>query len=122
MPEKDLLEKAAAMKRFEYFPLGKELKAQTDIAKKQYQKFDNTFEFDRIIKKEKSTFENYSKSNLIYDVNHSFYKYYRDKKIFDNLSLKSKHSFLNEFLDNLDKLNNLNPEKESREEKKINVY
>ena len=31
--EKDLSEKAATMKRFEYSPLGKELKAQTDIAK-----------------------------------------------------------------------------------------
>ena len=39
--EKGLLEKAAALKRFEYLPLGKELKAQTDIAKKQHQKLDN---------------------------------------------------------------------------------
>ena len=31
--EKDLLEKAATMKKFEYSPLGKELKAQNDIAK-----------------------------------------------------------------------------------------
>ena len=37
LPEKDLLEKAAALKRFEYPPLGKKLKAQADIAKKQYQ-------------------------------------------------------------------------------------
>ena len=34
-PEKDLLEKAATMKRFEYSSLGKKLKAQNDIAKKQ---------------------------------------------------------------------------------------
>ena len=34
--KKDLLEKAATIKRFEYSPLGKELKAQTDIAKDQY--------------------------------------------------------------------------------------
>ena len=33
-----MLEKAATIKRFEYSSLGKELKAQTDIAKKQYQK------------------------------------------------------------------------------------
>ena len=33
LPEKNLLEKAATMKWFEYSPLGKELKAQTDIAK-----------------------------------------------------------------------------------------
>ena len=98
LPEKDLLEEAATMKRFEYSPLGKELKAQTDIAKKQYsplgkelkaqtdiakkqyQKLDDTFGLDKIIKKEKPTLENYSKSNLLYDANHSFYRYYRDKK------------------------------------------
>ena len=33
LPEKDLLEKAATMKRFEDSPLCKELKSQTDIAK-----------------------------------------------------------------------------------------
>ena len=46
-----MLEKAAAMKRFEYYSLSNELKAQTDIAKKQYQKLDDTYEFDKIIKK-----------------------------------------------------------------------
>ena len=63
LAQKDLLEKAATMKRFEFSSLGKKLKAQTDIAKKQYQKLDNTYEFDKIIKK-----ENYSNSNLIYDL------------------------------------------------------
>ena len=43
LPEKDLLEKAAIMKRYEYSPLGKELKPQTDIAKKQYQGLDKDF-------------------------------------------------------------------------------
>ena len=42
LPEKDFLENAANMKVFEYSPLDKELKAQTDISKKQYQKLDNT--------------------------------------------------------------------------------
>ena len=64
LAEIDLLEKAATMKRFEYLPLGKELKAQTDMAKKQYQKLGDTFEFDKIIKKT-TTIENYSKPNLI---------------------------------------------------------
>lgn len=31
-----MLEKAAALKRIEYSPLGKELKAQTDIVKDQH--------------------------------------------------------------------------------------
>ena len=34
LPGKDLLKKTATIKGFEYSPLGKELKAQTDIAKK----------------------------------------------------------------------------------------
>ena len=38
LPEKDLLQKAATMKRFKYSPLSKVLKAQTDIEKKQYQR------------------------------------------------------------------------------------
>ena len=50
IPEIYLLEKAATMKRFEYSLLGKEMKAQTDIANKQYRKLDNTYEFDRIKK------------------------------------------------------------------------
>ena len=80
LPEKDLLEKAATMKRFEYSPLAKEIKAQTDTAKKQYQKVAETFEFDNIIKKEEPIFKDYNKSNLIYNSKYSFYKYYRDSK------------------------------------------
>ena len=41
--------------------MGKELKAQFDIEKKQYQKLDDTYDFDKIIKKEKPTLVNYSK-------------------------------------------------------------
>ena len=59
LPKKDLLEKAEVIKRFEYFLLGKELKAQTDIAKKQYKNLDNTCEL-QIIKKEEATFKNYN--------------------------------------------------------------
>ena len=36
LPEKDLLEKVAALKRFEYSPLGKYLKKQISVAEKQY--------------------------------------------------------------------------------------
>ena len=55
------------MKRFEYSPLGNSLKAQTRVAENQYKKLDNTFKFNNIIRKEKATLENYSKSNLIYN-------------------------------------------------------
>ena len=48
-------------------PLGKELKAQTDIVKKQFQKRENTFEFYEIFKKEEPTFKDYNQPNLIYN-------------------------------------------------------
>ena len=41
-----MLEKATALKRFEYSSLGKELKTQTENVKKQYQKLVDTDEFD----------------------------------------------------------------------------
>ena len=43
LPEKDLLQKAATMKKFEYYLLGKELKQQTSVAEKQYQDFCKVF-------------------------------------------------------------------------------
>ena len=51
LPEQDLLEKAAAIKRFEYSLLGKELEKQNIVAENQYPKFDNSLEFDNAIKK-----------------------------------------------------------------------
>ena len=86
------------MKRFKYSPLGRKLKAQSDIAKEQYQKLDDTYEFHKIIKKEKLTLENYSKSDLMYDSNYSFYKQYHCIKKFDNLSIESKQLFLFELI------------------------
>ena len=65
------------MKSFEYSRLCKELKAKTDIAKKQYQKLDNDYKFGK-----KIIIGKYNKSDLVYDTNHSFYKYYDDIKNF----------------------------------------
>ena len=44
--EKDLLEKATIIKRFEYSLLGKELEKQTCLAKKKYQSFSKIFNHD----------------------------------------------------------------------------
>ena len=44
------------MKRFEHSPLGKNLKAQIDVANKQYQKLDNTMTLIKKLKKGKPTF------------------------------------------------------------------
>ena len=62
LPEKHLLEKAAALKRLEYSPLGKELKKQISVAEKQYQKFGNSFEENETRNK-----ISHGKSNLVYD-------------------------------------------------------
>ena len=43
LPEKDLLGKAAAIKRFEYSSLGKELKAQTRCYRKTVSKIRESF-------------------------------------------------------------------------------
>ena len=118
LPEKELLEKAATMERCEYLPLGKELKAHIDIAKKQYQKLDCTSELDKVIEKEKLTLKMYNKLNVIYDSNFSFFKYYCDIKKFDNLSSKSMYSFLIRFFNDLDKFNKLKPQNEETKRKK----
>ena len=47
LPEKYLLVKAATMKRFENLLLSKELKEQTDIAKKQYQGLNKFFKSEK---------------------------------------------------------------------------
>ena len=123
LAEKYLLQKAATMKRLEYSPLDKELKAQTDIAKKQYQKLDNTYEFDRIQKnknknktKTKSTTKKYNRSNLIYSIKYSFYEYYSIN--FNSLSFTSKYKVLTSFCNELNNFYSLKPQKESTKEKK----
>ena len=99
------------------------MKKQTDFAKKQSQGLDKVFEFDKkegdetIIKDDKRpTLKKYNKSNLIYDskitnIWLSFYEH-NDIKMFDNLSLESKYSFLADFFNNLDKYKKLKPKKE----------
>ena len=49
---------------------------------------------------------------LIYNANHSFYKYYRDSIKFDNFSFKSKNYFLDKFFKDLNKFNKLKTQKE----------
>ena len=51
LPEKDLLERASTLKRFEYLSLGKKLKAQFNAAGKQYQKL----KFLKALKRKKKT-------------------------------------------------------------------
>ena len=76
----------------------------------------------KIIIKEKATLESYSKSDLIYNSNCSFYKYYRDSEKIGNLPSTSKHSILAKFFDKLDKFNKLKAQKEKTEKRKTNMY
>ena len=75
LPEKDLLEKAVAIKRFEYLLLGIELKKQISAAENQYQGLNKLFRTDEkeepvTVKKEKPTITYESK--LMYDSKYSF--------------------------------------------------
>ena len=58
LPEKEFLEKVGTMKRFEYSPLGKELTAQTDIAKNQYKNYTILWSLIKQLKKENQHLQN----------------------------------------------------------------
>ena len=82
LPEKYLLVKAAAIIRIEYSPLGKELKKRTSVAEKQYQTFEsNKNEEKPTIKRSRA------KSNLVYNKDFTFYKYYEMKNLLLNFLL-----------------------------------
>ena len=75
LAEKDLLEKAAALKRFEYSPLAKELKKQTSVAEKQYQDFDKVINYDEIeepVKTEKEEPLTINESSIFYNNKYTF--------------------------------------------------
>ena len=122
LPEKDFLEKAVAIKKFEYLPLGSELKKQTDIAKKQYQGSQKVYEFykkgnDKTISKDdkKPTLKKCKKSDLIYDSKHSFHDYNNIINL-RRLSLIQNNTFL--FYQDLNKLNRVKSKKENTKKKK----
>ena len=64
-----MLEKATSIKRFEYTPLGKELKKQTSVAENQYQK-----------KKMFNKNEEKAKKNQVYNNYFTFCKYHKTKE------------------------------------------
>ena len=97
------------------------VESRTDIVKKQYQKFDNIFDFDKLIKKEKQTTKKYNRSSPIYDSKYSFYLYYNIKN-FNSPSLTSKHPIFLSFNNELNKFNSLNPWKGCTKDKKATLY
>ena len=91
-----MLGKTSTFKRFRYSPLAQELKAQSHVEKKNYQKVDKGYEIDETINEDdkKSALTNNNKSDPIYDGNQSFYKYCQCNKKYGNLSFESKYCFL----------------------------
>ena len=98
-------------------PLGKELKARTSAAEKQYQKLDKVCESN---KKEEKILKSCGKSNLVYSKDFTFYKYHNIKE-FAKRSFDSNQIDLIEFKDMLElfhhdakeiKPNNENQEKD----------
>ena len=124
-PKKNLLEKAAAIKRFEYLPLGKEFKKkQTGVAEKQYQGLNKLFKPDEIeesvtIKKEKLSI--IGELTLMYDSKYSFSDYKNVRKYCD-LSFMTKYDKLITFYYQLNEVWNLVPQTEKTKMRKRTVY
>ena len=91
--KKDFLEKSAAIKIFQYSPLGKELKKQTSVVEKQYQKFNNAFESNKNEEDKTKNKRTLAKPNLVCNNCFLFYKYSNTKE-FAKRSLDSKLNYL----------------------------
>ena len=72
-------------------------------------KLDNTYDSDKIIKKERQTLEKYNMSDVIY--NSSFYEYYNINS--NSLYLTLKCKVLTPFYNELNKVYRLIPQKDS---------
>ena len=93
-----MLEKTAAIKRFEYSQLGKELIVQTSAAEKRCKKLDKVFES---VKTEEKILKARAKSNLVYSKDFTFYKN-RNTIKFAKRSFYSKQNDFLEFKDILE--------------------
>ena len=107
LPEKDLLEKAVALKRFEYSPLGTELKAQTSVVEKHDQKLNMTFvtfesddEEEEPVPIKKENLGTIHEPKLIYNNKYAFSKYRNVGKYMDD-SPDSKYNRLAKFYNQL---------------------
>ena len=124
LSEKDSLEKVAVLKRLEYSPLDKELKAQTSIAENQNQELNKLFKPDEkekrvTIKKEKTVITGESK--LMYDSKYSFSDYKNVRKYYD-LCFSTKYDKLLSFYLRLNEFRNLVPRTDETKMKNNIVY
>ena len=107
LPEKDLLEKAVALKRSEYSPLGTESKAQTSVVEKHDQKLNMTFmtfesddEEEEPLSIKKENLGTIHESKIIYNNKYTFSKYRNVRKYMDDFP-NSKYNRLAKFYNQL---------------------
>ena len=123
LAEKDLLENVAALKRFEYSPLGSALKKQTIVAEKQYKGLNNFLKPDEkevpLTIKKKPTMTD--KSKLVYDSKYSFSDYRNIRKYYD-LSFMTRHDKLSSFYHRLIEFRSVVPQIGETKNKKNTLY
>ena len=113
-PKKDLPEKTATMKRFEYSPLGKELKEQTSVAEKQCQSFDKVINHDekeKPVKIEKERPLTTDELSLFYKNKYSFIEFKNVGKYMDD-SIVSRYNYLALFKEQLEEFKRFIPQKQ----------
>ena len=97
LPEKNLLEEAATIKRFEYSLFCCDLKKQTNIAEKKIS-LNKGHRLDKEDEaKKKPTLKNYKESDLVYNNKFSVYKYENINE-FKTISFETKNDKLFTFL------------------------
>ena len=109
LPEKYFLEKAAALKRFEYSSLVSEFKKQTSVAEKHYQGLSKLFESDKneepVTIKKKTAIT--SESKLMHGK--FSLRDYSNIRNYYNLSFTTKYDKLLSFYHRLNEFRNLVP-------------
>ena len=111
LPNKDLLEKAATKKRFEYSGLGKTLKRQNRVVEKKYQSFDKVFNHDKkeeSVKIKKEELLTTDESSPFYNNKYSFIEFGNVGK-YCNLSFTIKYDRLLLFYHRLSEFRNCDP-------------
>ena len=92
------------MRRSQFLPLGEKLKHRLILQK--------------TVSKTGQSFGKCNKSDLIYSIVHSFYKY-SDIKKFNKLSIESKRSLLTDFLSDLNRFSKTKPGNEKTKKTKM---
>ena len=111
------------MKRFEYSPLGKELKKQTSVAEKQYRSFDKAFnhnEKEEPVKIKKEGPLTTDESSLFYNNKYSFIEFKNIGKYMDDFLVTRYINYLAPFKQRMEEFKKFTPGKAKTKAKKKN--